>query len=343
MNDRPEENVEEAAAAESQLGGNQVEEQSVTHAGISRTRRSWGFVASWTFWFRLGISVLMVGIGVLIGLGIAWFVDEDQRSDRWDGHQQRPFTLEVDPAWDGFSDGGVGRGGPWFRSFPGHPGSFGWELIPGWKDLPGRGNGFAGDDRGRWKGGAWEDGEWEGWGPSREKFSREGLFKEEGFVIPHEVLDRVEGMLDRVERLIYKMLELSEQKRSDNDKEWPGFFGDEDSGGVDWPWRDDNDRDGQSYDDYQEGTAENSPGTGGDWPWGEGSGLFPGSGFPFAQLIPGLSLLEDCELDFESLLGILEDSAALGGSEPEGEEDFDEFFEEIGRMLNEACEEPPDS
>ena len=287
-------------------------------------RGAFRFLRSWTFWLRLGIGALLLGAGVLIGLGIAWFIDDarDYEEERRGG----VLTFRVDPAGERFGDEGFSSQGGGFIFPP-----KGFKLVPDDEALPDsddwRRRGHRMDEwlerRGEW---------FERRGPGSGEFFEEG-----GMSLPHEALEILEGLAELVEQLLESVVRYLEEGRLGAGSVWPDGDGDE---GF---WEDDQEySSGASDGADSRDSSERDGGLWGeddDWP-------FAGFMFPFAEILPDLAFLEDCELDFQSLSGIIEDLESLDSEDQqslEDGEDLDDFFRQIEELFDEACEAPSDN
>ena len=289
-------------------------------------RRSFGFLGSFTFWVRLGVGLVILGAGVLIGLGIAWFID-DQGADDYGRRDGTFFAFQVDPSGEWMGGRGFRSDGePFpFSRVPGKPSD--WEKAPDPGDYPERGPKGSSKDDSQWQREGWKK-EW----PQADESTSKGFADEKGFSIPYEALELVEELIDKLEQLIDNVVEYLEEGRFGPTMEWSKQF----FGGDDGLFKDDEqdenrpgdpgDEDG--FGEYQEKDDEGS------------DGPFPGTGFPFGEFLPGLAFLEDCELDFQSLLGVLEDLPNFDDGEVEGEEDLDDFFGQFDELFEEACATP---
>ncbi len=312
MEDQSDANMEESTTA----GPEVVENGASVRKG--RLRRSFGFLGSFTFWARLGVGTLILGLGVLIGLGIAWFIDDSRGSD-YDHGRRGNFLFQVDPSGERFGEGAFSPDGKRFRS-----------RAPEEK---------FGRERNGWKDKEFEEGK------SR---SKEFPF-ENGSYLPDAALERVERLIERIEQLIEKVVDYLEEGDFESFMDrffGPGWF-------EDGFWEDDDE--GRRFgDEYREGDRD-SMGDQDDDSLdndededfrGEDDGedqTFEGFGFPFGDLLPGFAFLEDCELDLEKLPDLLED---LPDPEDDGFEDgegLDEFFAQIDELFREVCETPSDN
>ena len=259
-------------------------DSSSNEAVRGRFRRVFGFLGRWAFWKRLAAGLLILGAGVLIGLGISWFIDEELRSDEYDSRRGDHWMFEKDDrgGWMGRADRAGEKGG------------FG---LPG---MDGRFSAWDEDSDG------WEKPGWEG-GSGKKAWSSNGIY------VPYEVLEMVERILARVERLVDRLSDfvdaggLGEWDRSDSEGDYPDKD-DEDS------WWEESDGD----------------------PFGD-------LGVPFGRFLPSLALLEDCELEFDKLFGAFEEFDDLEGLAEEGLDDEDGmegFFAGIEELLTEICEAP---
>ncbi len=291
-----------------------------------RLRRSFGSLGSFTFWVRLGVGLVILGTGVLIGLGIAWFID-DRGADDYGRRDGEFFAFRVDPSGEWMGGRGFRLDGEPFSlpRVPGGPSD--WQQDPNPGDYPERGpKGFFKDDSQRQREGLKK--EW----PQDDESTLKGFADEKGFYIPDEALELVEELIDKLKQLIDKVVEYLEEGRFGPPMEWPkGFFGGD--GGLWNGDEQDEDRPGDRGDEdgveeYQESDDEGS------------DGPFSGTGFPFGKFLPGLAFLEDCELDFQSLLGVLEDLPNFEDGQVEGEEDPDDFFGQFDELFEEACATP---
>lgn len=119
--------------------------------------------------------------------------------------------------------------------------------------------------------------------------------------------------------------------------------------GPGWLFEDDfwKDFEGRLFgDEFRKGDKESESYSEGSWDdekgsWDEEDGPLGGFRFPFGELLPGFTFLEDCELDFQELPDILE---GLPDEEDglEDTESLDQFFEQMDELFREACEQPSD-
>lgn len=342
MENQSDRNAEEPSANEPEAALSDSEEEGVVDRK-SGFRRAFRFLGSWTFWWRLGVGALLLGAGVLIGLGIAWFIDDSKDSDYDEGRRGGVFTFRVDPSGEGFGEEGFPSQGERF-DFPPQ----GFRLVPDGRFVP-----DPGDRRRR---GPRMD-EW--WERKGEWFERKGpgsgeFFEEGGMYIPYEVLEILEGLAEQVEQFLESVATYLEEGGLGLGPDWPDEYDDrglweddQEYSSGEWGGEDDRDsieREGRFWDEDD------------DWP-------FAGLGFPFGEILPGLALLEDCELDFQGLSGIIEDLEDLdledldlealdledSDSEEEDEEgledgeDLEDFFRQIEELFEEACETPSDN
>ncbi len=306
MENQSDRNMEESPNA----GPEVVENGASVRKG--RLRRSFGFLGSFTFWVRLGVGLVILGAGVLIGLGIAWFIDDSRGSDDHGRRDGNFFAFQVDPSGGRFGDGAFSPDGKRFRSW-GPEEEFDRERN-GWKDKE------------------FEEG----------KFRSKEFPFENGSYLPDEALERVERLIEKIEQLIAKVVDYLEEGNFESFMDrffGPGWFEDGFS---------EDDVEGRRFgDEYREGDGD-SMGDQDDYEdfRGEGEGedrTFEGFGFPFGDLLPGFAFLEDCEIDLENLPDLLED---LPDPEDDGFEDgegLDEFFAQIDELFREVCETPSDN
>ena len=290
-----------------------------------RLRRSFGFLGSFTFWVRLGVGLVILGAGVLIGLGIAWFID-DQGADDYGRRDGNFFAFQVDPSGEWMGGRGFRSDGePFpFSRVPGRPSD--WEKAPDPGDYPERGPKGSSKDDSQWQREGWKK-EW----PQADESTSKGFADEKGFYLPPEIMELAEELFDELKQLIEEIGQYLEEGRFGPGMEWPRQF----FGGDDGLWNgdeQDEDRPGDPEDEdgveeYQEEDEESY-------------GPFPGTGFPFGEFLPGLAFLEDCELDFQSLLGIMEDLPNFDDEQVDGEEDLDKFFGQFEELFEEICETP---
>ena len=326
MSEQPDPRPEDVSASEP------AAETTDSSAAETRSGRVVGFLRSWTFWMRLGVGMLMLGTGVLIGLGIAWFVDEDS-SSRHDGSGRGDVvTFEVDPSVEWFGEGRLSRDGKRFRFIP-IP-----DQAPGW-DKDGRG----------WKGEEWKEKEWIGKEWSEEERLPKGEFGDrDGIYIPYELLEEaIERIAQRVERLIERVEGYLEEGRFPPGMTWPDRF---DRGKGDWGFGKDSPG-GRDYfqDEPEQKDQDEYPADDEDeesW-GGTGESPFDGFGFPFGELFSPFAFLEDCEVDFEILPDVLEnlpdlDEEGFASQDDENAESMEDFFEQIEELLAEICETPAD-
>ena len=92
---------------------------------MGRLRRAFGFLGAPPFWGGLVVGILVLGAGVIIGLGAAWWMDEDgRRDDDRRGEAGVTFRIGPEEEWSGMGEGK----GRWKKGF-------GWRHR-GWEDLP---------------------------------------------------------------------------------------------------------------------------------------------------------------------------------------------------------------
>ena len=312
MKDQPDQNGDVTAPAP---------EAESTEAPDNRRRlgRAFAFLGSWTFWWRLGVGMLILGAGVLIGLGIAWFI-EDEREGHGNGREGNNFTFEVVPSemWSG--EGRLSKDGSRFR------------LIP----IPDEGLGWKGNDDKEWM--------------ERKELPGRDFGDPNGIYIPYELLEElIDRVADRIEGLIDRVESHRDERRFDPRGRWGDWFSERGRG----PWEDGkswwNDQGGyeEPGDDGWSKDSDKSEDPADDW-WGGtengAGGPLGGFGFPFGEFLPGLAFLEDCELDFEDLFGMMEDLEGLEeeGLE-EGAESLEGLFEEVEEFLEQACETPAEN
>lgn len=173
-----------------------------------------------------------------------------------------------------------------------------------------------------------------------------------GTYIPYEVLEElIERAAEHMERLVEKVASYLEERPFGPVPGWPDRFGE---GGRD-RWFSEEDRQGEVSPEEEESRGEESSGEPGGRP-------FEGFRFPFGELLPGLILPEDCEVDFESLPEVLEELSDLELEEfsdledegldseedeelreDEDAEDLEGLFEKMQELFEEICETPAGS
>lgn len=324
MKDRPDPQPEDLSASDP------AADTTGASNGGRRRSRSLGFLGSWTFWLRLGVGMLILGAGVLIGLGIAWFLDENPRSGNGGSRGGDVITLEIEPSGEWFGEGILSRDGKRFRFIP----------------IPGQRSGWDEDGK-EWRGREWMEKEW--W---EEKELPRGEFGDlEGIYIPYDLLEEgIERVARSVERLIERVEGYLDEGRFPPGSRWPDRFGD---GRGDWRFGREYGREGEfpgDRDYYQDESKQRDQDEYRDdekdeESWGRaGERPFEGFGFPFGELMPGLAFLENCEIDFEDLLGMMEHLEGLDEGElEEGEDGLDGLFEEVEELFAKACETPSDN
>lgn len=320
MEDQHDQDPGEASASES-AGDTDAPAKRTGPGGL------FGFFRSGTFWRRLGVGVLILGAGVLIGLGIDRFNDDDRDAYGSGRNEGGVFTFEVQPSGKWFGEGRLSKDGEEFRFTP----------------MPGKGSWWSDEGKGRF--GKREL-------PGRRFGDRDGIY------IPYELLEehleriaaRVDGLIDKVESYLEGGGFGAEGRFGERFFGRAGGFGDRgepwwnDPDGFLMPGDDDPAKDADPYEDgLQDGWEEGQGGPGSP---------FGGLGFPFGdllpglvgELLPGLELLEDCELDFDELFAMMESLEGLEGEAPEeGEEGLEGLFEEMEDLLEQACGTPADN
>lgn len=313
MEDQPDPTPEDASASEP------AAEKTGASNDRERPGKTLGLLRSWTFWWRLGVGVLILGAGVLVGLGIDRLVDEDRRYREDGSRRSDVITFEVKPSGERFGERRGPKDGRRYRLDP----------------IPGRGWGWAENGRG-WRGKEW----------SEERGLPEGRFEDRrGIYIPYELLEElIERAADRMERLLDRIESSLEEGRFPPGMMWPDRF-DDGSGnrglGRDY-WEDKEfpgdgdyfqDERKQKYQDHfpADGEDEESWSRNRERP-------FEGFGIPFGEFLPGLAFLEDCELDLEDFFGMMENLEGLDGEGlEEGEDGLRGLFEEVEEFFAEAC------
>ena len=319
MREQPDPTTEQASASEPAA---EITEPS---GNGKRRRRTLALFGSWTFWWRLGVGILILGTGALIGLGIERLADDDRRSGDYGSRGGDAIILEIEPSGEWFGKGRLSKDGKRFRFIP----------------MPGKGSGWDGDGKG-WKGREWsEEKEW----PKGEPGQGKGIY------IPHELLEElIERIGHRIERVLDRVESYLEEGRFPPGMMWPDRF---DNGKGDWgfgkdSWQEkefagekdhfpDEPEEKDRYEKRADGEGEES--------WGRtGESPFEGFGFPFGELFSSFGFLQDCEVDLERLPGVLESLPDLEEEselqDNEDSEDFQRFFEQIEELLEEVCEPP---
>ncbi len=175
MENQSDRNMEESPNA----GPEVVENGASVRRG--RLRRSFGFLGSFTFWVRLGVGLVILGAGVLIGIGIAWFIDDSRGSDDHGRRDGNFHAFQVDPSGEWFGEGAFSPDGKRFRS-----------RAPEEK---------LERERNGWKDKEFEEGKF---------ISKEFPF-ENGSYLPDEGLERVERLIEKIEQLIEKVVDYLEE------------------------------------------------------------------------------------------------------------------------------------
>lgn len=305
MKDQENPNLEGASASEPSL-----EDSDATAKGKGLGAYS-GYLPSRAFWSRLGLGVLILGAGVLIGLGVDRFDDEDRGVYENGSHDGNESILKADGPGKWVEEGRLSRGRHRLRFYP----------------TPGKGHGRS-DERKGWS---------EGKGlPGRQFGDRDGIYIPYGLLEEHieRIAARVEGLIDKVEGYLEEGGFGSEGGLGD----WFSSRA-EGRGDKGESWR--NNRDGYDAsgdDNSAKGADPSEDGQDG------ARGPSGGPGFPFGEFLPGLAFLDECELDFEDLFSMMEDFEGSDvGELGEGEEGFEELFKEVEELLTQACETPPDN
>ena len=188
MEDQQDQNPEESSSS----SDSELEETETPTRRRRRLGRIFGFLGKWAFWWRLGVGMLLLGAGVLIGLGIAWYEDGDRRTE-WDDHHEQGFSAsEVKPLEEWSDEGKRWQDGRRFRPFSGLDGGFDWK----------------GDRR--------------GWFPERGPLG--GEFRDRrGIYIPYEVLEElIEEAVEEIGSLIERRWD---EGRFRPGMGWPDEFG----------------------------------------------------------------------------------------------------------------------
>ena len=282
-----------------------------------RARRAFGFLRAPAFWGGLVVGLVALGVGVVIGLAMDRWMDDDRGrdSDERGKFAVHTFRMASTGEWDRQDPPWPGGKRSRFRFPAGKPG----DWTEGWEDKkPGVNREFE-----------------------RDGFSRKYGQREGGSYLSDEELELLERVIDVIEEVVDEVGDYLERGGFDRpgDREFgPAWFF-EDDFWKDFEGRifaDEYQEDNKGSETYPEGYGEDDEG-----PWDEGDGPLGGFGFSFGELLPGFTFLEDCELDFEELPGILE---GLPDEEDglENSESLDQFFEQIDELFREACEQPPD-
>ena len=280
----------------------------------TRTRRAFSFLRAPSFWGGLVVGLVALGVGVAIGLGIDRWVGDDRVSDADERGHFAVRTFRTDPSGEWDREGPRWPGGKrfWFRFLEGEPGN--------WQDKePGGKKKFEGDP-----------------------YSQKDDPREGGFYLSDAELALLERFIDVIEEVVDEVGDYLQKGGFDpsGDRSFgPAWFFEDDR------WKDFEGRifgEGSRKDDkgsetYPEGYGEDHEGS-----WDEEDGPLGGSGFSFGEFFPGFAFLEDCELDFQELPGILE-SLPDEEDDLEDSESLNQFFEQIDELFREACEQPSDS
>lgn len=319
MRDQPDPTPEEASASEPAV------ETSEASGNGKRRGKTLGFLGSWTFWWRLGVGILILGTGVLIGLGIERLADDDRRSGDYRSGGGDAIILEIEPSGEWYGEGRLSKDGKRFRFIP----------------MPGKGSGWGGDERG------WKGKEWSG----QKEWSKGELGEGKGIYIPYELLEEaIERIGHRIERVLERVENHLEEGRFPPGMMWPDRF---DNGKGDWGfgrehWKEKEfprERDYLPDEPEQKDRYERPADGEGEESWGRiGESPFEGFGFPFGELFSSFGFPQDCEVDLERLPDVLDNLPDLEEEselqDNENSEDFESFFEQIEALLEEICETP---
>ncbi len=191
------------------------------------------------------------------------------------------------------------------------------------------------EDDGEWSKDRKGKGGWEkGWmGPRIQ--DGEGPYR--GDLVPDEIWERVESLLAKVEELVERVSDYVINEEGIGALLEEFFESGPFPGGDLWsdderkPWFDREDHEGgDSYPD--DGSA-----FGPDDEWAGPLGRF---GFSFGELLPGLTLPEDCDPDFEMISEILEDLPNLTTESDQNPDDLPGLFGQIEELFEKVCEAP---
>jgi len=296
-------NAEETPSEEpiaSHRASGEVEEVGTRNSGF---RAGWRSLGSWTFWLRLGVGALILGTGVLIGLGIAWFIDDSRGSDDDEGRRGGSFASRVDP-----SGGWSGEEGFWSQGerfdFP----PKGFKLVPDGQIFPDPGDWRRRDHRmDEW---LERRGEWF----QKEGSGAEGYFRKDETYLPKEAVEILEGLVEQVEELVERVEEYMEEGRFGPFRDWP---------------EESSERGGGLRDEDAEG-----PLAGFDFPFGE---ILPGLAFLEECELDFQSLPAIIE-EFEDV-----DGEEAREDENQDGEDIEGFFQQIEELFDDLCETPADN
>ena len=295
----------------------------------NRVRRAFGFLRAPSFWGGLVVGLVALGVGVVIGLGVDRWMDDDRGRHSDERGQLKVHTFRIEP------------GGDWDGEGPQWPGSKRFRFR-----LPA-------EKFGEWQGFG-EGKEWEGKRSGKEGYEGRGFSPKDdprrrSSYLSDEELALVERFIDVIEELIDEVGDHLERGGFDRPgggsfgpggffegdfwKEFEGrFFGDRNRSGDGWF---------EGYPDSSRNDHDGFPDEGleDEGLWNEEEGFLDGFRLPFGEFLPGFTFLEDCELDPLKLPDIFESLP----NEEEGLEDsesLEEFFGQIEELIREACEQP---